>query len=117
MGVGCEQAGVCYAEAHGQPERCGMEKQHYSSNHYYHFYLGQDCQGLYKDAMLWRKLVKASELTYPALAIAIDPENDKKMVYGKKQLEEAVNAVVFTKKVVCACCNGSGIQEVEDTSV
>jgi hypothetical protein len=22
MGVGCDEAGVCYAEAHGQPERC-----------------------------------------------------------------------------------------------
>lgn len=23
MGVGCEEAGICYAEAHGQPEQCG----------------------------------------------------------------------------------------------
>ncbi|PBB68157.1 hypothetical protein CK228_13695 [Mesorhizobium sp. WSM4312] len=23
MGVGCEQYGVCYAAAHGEPERCG----------------------------------------------------------------------------------------------
>lgn len=22
MGVGCDEVGVCYAEAHGQPERC-----------------------------------------------------------------------------------------------
>lgn len=22
MGVGCDEAGVCYAAAHGQPERC-----------------------------------------------------------------------------------------------
>lgn len=24
MGVGCEEAGVCYAAAHGEPDRCGM---------------------------------------------------------------------------------------------
>lgn len=23
MGVGCEEYGVCYASAHGEPERCG----------------------------------------------------------------------------------------------
>lgn len=23
LGVGCEEYGVCYAEAHGEPERCG----------------------------------------------------------------------------------------------
>lgn len=25
LGVGCEQSGVCYADAHGQPEQCGRE--------------------------------------------------------------------------------------------
>ena len=25
MGVGCEEAGVCYAAVHGEPERCGRE--------------------------------------------------------------------------------------------
>lgn len=25
LGVGCEQAGVCYAAAHGQPDQCGVE--------------------------------------------------------------------------------------------
>jgi hypothetical protein len=24
MGVGCDEAGVCYAAAHGQPERCPL---------------------------------------------------------------------------------------------
>lgn len=24
MGVGCEEAGVCYAAAHGEPDRCGQ---------------------------------------------------------------------------------------------
>ena len=23
LGVGCDEAGICYAEAHGQPDRCG----------------------------------------------------------------------------------------------
>jgi hypothetical protein len=23
MGVGCDEAGVCYADAHGEPNRCG----------------------------------------------------------------------------------------------
>lgn len=23
LGVGCDEAGVCYADAHGEPERCG----------------------------------------------------------------------------------------------
>jgi hypothetical protein len=23
LGVGCDEAGVCYAEAHGQPDQCG----------------------------------------------------------------------------------------------
>ena len=23
LGVGCDEAGVCYADAHNQPERCG----------------------------------------------------------------------------------------------
>lgn len=25
MGVGCDEVGVCYAAAHGEPERCGRE--------------------------------------------------------------------------------------------
>ena len=25
MGIGCDETGVCYAEAHGQPERCGRK--------------------------------------------------------------------------------------------
>lgn len=25
MGVGCEEYGVCYAAAHGEPERCGRQ--------------------------------------------------------------------------------------------
>lgn len=23
LGVGCDEAGVCYAQAHGEPDRCG----------------------------------------------------------------------------------------------
>lgn len=26
MGVGCDEAGVCYAAAHGEPERCPREE-------------------------------------------------------------------------------------------
>ncbi|MER9605352.1 hypothetical protein [Mesorhizobium sp. M0243] len=26
MGVGCDEYGVCYAAAHGQPDRCGQEE-------------------------------------------------------------------------------------------
>jgi hypothetical protein len=26
MGVGCDEAGICYAAAHGQPERCPKNK-------------------------------------------------------------------------------------------
>lgn len=25
MGVGCDEAGMCYASAHGEPERCPLE--------------------------------------------------------------------------------------------
>lgn len=25
MGVGCDEHGVCYAEAHGEPERCPQQ--------------------------------------------------------------------------------------------
>jgi hypothetical protein len=28
MGVGCDEAGVCYAAAHGQPERCPKNERH-----------------------------------------------------------------------------------------
>lgn len=24
LGVGCQETGICYAEAHGQPEQCGV---------------------------------------------------------------------------------------------
>lgn len=24
LGVGCEEVGICYAVAHGQPDRCGV---------------------------------------------------------------------------------------------
>lgn len=27
LGVGCEDAGVCYADAHGEPARCGRKGQ------------------------------------------------------------------------------------------
>ena len=27
LGVGCEQAGVCYAEAVGQPDKCGATER------------------------------------------------------------------------------------------
>lgn len=27
MGVGCDEAGVCFADAHGQPERCARTVQ------------------------------------------------------------------------------------------
>lgn len=26
LGVGCDEAGVCYASAHGQPEQCGRSE-------------------------------------------------------------------------------------------
>lgn len=26
MGVGCDEYGVCYAEAHGEPERCPLNQ-------------------------------------------------------------------------------------------
>jgi hypothetical protein len=26
LGVGCEEASVCYAMAHGEPERCGQAR-------------------------------------------------------------------------------------------
>jgi len=27
LGVGCEETGVCYADAHGAPEQCGRPEQ------------------------------------------------------------------------------------------
>jgi hypothetical protein len=29
MGVGCDEYGVCYAEVHGQPERCERPEKNY----------------------------------------------------------------------------------------
>ena len=29
MGVGCEEAGICYAEDHGEPVRCGKQTIRY----------------------------------------------------------------------------------------
>lgn len=105
MGVGCEEAGVCYAAAHNQPERCGrMDK-----------FMGCDIWGLYKDAIRWRKLVKASEQEFPPITLCLDPENEKFTVYGKKNLEDAIAVTSISKRGPCKCCNGTGKVEVELT--
>ena len=46
---------------------------------------------LQKDAARWRRLVNASELPFPTAAIADDPENDARMVYGRKRLEALID--------------------------
>lgn len=48
-------------------------------------------EGDAKDAARWRRLVNASDMPFPILTIADDPENDCLLVYGRKRLEELVD--------------------------
>lgn len=47
---------------------------------------------LRKDAGRWRRLVNASEMSFPVLTIANDPENDCTLSYGRNALENLVDA-------------------------
>lgn len=38
MGVGCDEYGVCYAEAHGQPEKCPHAKKSVPCSHIAEYY-------------------------------------------------------------------------------
>ena len=44
-----------------------------------------------KDAGRWRRLVNASEMEFPVLTIASDPENDCWLPYGREDLESLVD--------------------------
>ena len=44
-----------------------------------------------QDAGRWRRLVNASELSFPVATIADDPENGAVMLYGRKALEDFVD--------------------------
>ena len=46
---------------------------------------------LRQDALRWRRLVNASEMPFPVLTIADDPENDCVLHYGRKKLESLVD--------------------------
>lgn len=48
-------------------------------------------QGDALDAGRWRRLVNASELSFPVATIADDPENGAVMLYGRKALEDFVD--------------------------
>ena len=48
-------------------------------------------QGYALDAGRWRRLVNASELSFPVATIADDPENGAVMLYGRKALEDFVD--------------------------
>ena len=53
--------------------------------------LARQVEELQPDAERWRRLVNASEMTFPALAIADDPENDCRKVYGRASMEKLVD--------------------------
>jgi hypothetical protein len=44
-----------------------------------------------EDARRWRRLVNASELSFPVTAISDDPENDGPMVYGRRRMESFID--------------------------
>lgn len=45
------------------------------------------------DANRWNRLVTASEMEFPVLALCEDPENDKVMHYGRRRLEQIVDGM------------------------
>ncbi len=62
MGVGCDEYGICYAEAHGQPEQC----PHYVPPHPAPFFRGL-AWGLSLSAVLWASFALAAwALFWPA---------------------------------------------------
>ncbi len=46
-----------------------------------------------EDAARWRRLVNASEASFPVASIANDPENDARMIYGRKRLEQFIDGL------------------------
>lgn len=50
-------------------------------------------QGDALDAERWRRLVNASELSFPVATIADDPENAAVMLYGRKAMEDFVDSM------------------------
>lgn len=46
---------------------------------------------LEKDAARWRRLVNCSEMSFPIATVCSDPENDMRMVYGRKRLEDLID--------------------------
>lgn len=51
-----------------------------------------DHANLLKDAARWRRLVNASELEFPIATIVDDPENDARIIYGRKRMEDLVDS-------------------------
>lgn len=49
------------------------------------------CVELEKDARRWRRLVNASEMPFPIATLCDDPENEARMVYGRKRLEDVID--------------------------
>lgn len=43
------------------------------------------------DAARWRRLVNASEASFPIATVVDDPENDKFMLYGRERLESYID--------------------------
>lgn len=43
------------------------------------------------DAARWRRLVNASEMSFPIATLAYDPENDHTMLYGRERLEQCID--------------------------